>query len=76
VQWVDLIDVDSQKWFDYSKAARFPMSLIYKLEGKRLRAVEKRLAKRCDQLLVVSEAERDLFRSFCRRTKSSGRQWS
>lgn len=68
-QWVDLIDVDSQKWFDYSKAARFPMSLIYKLEGKRLRAVEKSLAKRCDQLLVVSEAERDLFRSFCRTDK-------
>ena len=69
VQWVDLIDVDSQKWFDYSKAARFPMSLVYKLEGKRLRAVERRLAKRCDQLLVVSEAERDLFRSFCRTDK-------
>ena len=68
-QWVDLIDVDSQKWFDYSKAARFPMSLIYKLEGKRLRAVEKRLAKRCDQLLVVSEAERDLFRTFCQTDK-------
>ncbi len=69
VQWVDLIDVDSQKWFDYSKAARFPMSLIYKLEGKRLRAVEKRLARRCEQLLVVSDAERDLFRSFCQTDK-------
>jgi sugar transferase (PEP-CTERM/EpsH1 system associated) len=68
-QWVDLIDVDSQKWFDYSKAASFPMSLVYKLEGRRLRAVEKRLARRCDQLLVVSDAERDLFRSFCRTDK-------
>ena len=64
-RWVDLIDVDSQKWLDYSRAARFPMSLIYRLEGRRLRQVEQRLAEDCDQLLVVSEAERDLFRSFC-----------
>ncbi len=64
-RWVDLIDVDSQKWMDYSRAARFPMSLVYGTEGRRLRRVEQRLAESCDQLLVVSEAERDLFRSFC-----------
>jgi sugar transferase (PEP-CTERM/EpsH1 system associated) len=64
-RWVDLIDVDSQKWLDYAKAVRFPMSLIYRTEGRRLRDVECRLAATCDRLLVVSEAERDLFRSFC-----------
>ena len=65
VRWVDLIDVDSQKWFDYASGARFPMSLVYRMEGRRLRRVEQQLAQHCDQLLVVSEAERDLFLSFC-----------
>ena len=64
-RWVDLIDVDSQKWLDYSRAASFPMSLVYRTEGRRLRTVECRLAAACDRLLVVSEAERDLFRAFC-----------
>ena len=64
-RWVDLIDVDSQKWLDYANAASFPMSLVYRTEGQRLRTVECRLATTCDRLLVVSEAERDLFRSFC-----------
>lgn len=64
-RWVDLIDVDSQKWLDYADAASFPMSLVYRTEGQRLRTVECRLATTCDRLLVVSEAERDLFRSFC-----------
>ena len=27
-RWVDLIDVDSQKWLEYGRAAQFPMSLI------------------------------------------------
>ncbi len=64
-RWVDLIDVDSQKWLDYAKAAGFPMSLVYRTEGRRLRNVECGLAVTCDRLLVVSDAERDLFRAFC-----------
>jgi sugar transferase (PEP-CTERM/EpsH1 system associated) len=64
-RWVDLIDVDSQKWFDYSAAAAFPMSIVYRTEGRRLRRVEQQLAQKCDRLLVVSEAEQNLFRSFC-----------
>lgn len=63
--WVDLIDVDSQKWLDYSESSRFPMSAIYGLEGRRLRKLETQLAASSDRLLVVSEAERDLFTNFC-----------
>jgi sugar transferase (PEP-CTERM/EpsH1 system associated) len=70
-RWVDLIDVDSQKWVDYSKASAFPASLIYQLEGLRLRRVESRLADQCSRLLVVSDAERDLLRSFCPRAPVS-----
>ena len=64
-RWVDLIDIDSQKWLDYAKASRFPMSMVYRTEGHRLRNVERNLAETCDRLLVVSAAERDLFLSFC-----------
>lgn len=63
--WIDLIDVDSQKWLDYSRSSRFPLSMVYGLEGRRLRQLEKQLAADSDRLLVVSEAERDLFIDFC-----------
>lgn len=63
--WVDLIDVDSQKWLDYSASARPPMSILYGIEGRRLRKLEQHLADKCDRLLVVSEAERQLFNDFC-----------
>lgn len=64
-RWVDLTDVDSHKWLDYARVAKFPMSTVYRTEGKRLRRVEARLAETCDRLLVVSDAERDLFQAFC-----------
>jgi sugar transferase (PEP-CTERM/EpsH1 system associated) len=69
VRWVDLIDVDSQKWFDYAAKSRFPMSMVFRTEGRRLRDVECDLTRTCDRLLVVSEAERDLFRSFSQTTR-------
>ncbi len=68
-RWVDLIDVDSQKWFDYAATAGFPMSRVYRMEGERLRQVERKLAETCDRLLVVSDAECSLFRSFCQTTR-------
>ena len=63
--WLDLIDVDSQKWLDYSKVSRWPMSLVYGSEGRRLRSLEARLSRKVDRMLVVTEAERELFGSFC-----------
>jgi len=64
-RWVDLIDVDSQKWLDYQRRSRWPVFALYGWEGRRLRQLECQLAEASDRLLVVSEAERDLFRSFC-----------
>lgn len=63
--WIDLIDVDSQKWLDYSTSASLPMSILYGMEGRRLRKLEQHLAQKCDRLLVVSEAECQLFKDFC-----------
>jgi sugar transferase (PEP-CTERM/EpsH1 system associated) len=61
---VDLVDVDSQKWFDYAAASAFPRSLIYRLEGSRLRRLERELPSWARAVLLVSEAESALYREF------------
>ena len=63
--FVDLIDVDSQKWLDYSAATRGPKSWLYRHEGRRMQALETDLANWTRGLMVVSEAEANIFRSFC-----------
>jgi sugar transferase (PEP-CTERM/EpsH1 system associated) len=62
---IDLVDVDSQKWFDYAAACRGVRSWLYRTEGRRLRRLEQRLPGRARALTVVSETEADLFRGFC-----------
>ena len=37
---VDMADVDSEKWLDYAKEKRPPMSWVYNIEGRRLRRYE------------------------------------
>ncbi len=62
---VDLVDVDSQKWFDYADQARGPARWLFRWEGRRVRKLEQQLAKRAQALLVVSPAEVNLLRQFC-----------
>jgi sugar transferase (PEP-CTERM/EpsH1 system associated) len=62
---IDLMDVDSQKWLDYSCASRGPRSWLYRLEGTRLRRLEGRLAGWARAVLLVAEAEANLFRRVC-----------
>lgn len=62
---VDMMDVDSQKWRDYSKKAAGPKRWLYGLEARRIERLERRLTARVRALLVVSETEADLFRRFC-----------
>lgn len=62
---VDLVDVDSQKWFDYAAHARGPKRWLYTLEGRRLGAVERRCVERAAAVTLVSEAEAELFRRAC-----------
>jgi sugar transferase (PEP-CTERM/EpsH1 system associated) len=61
---MDFVDVDSEKWLQYARYTPFPLSAIYKLEGKRLRNYEKLIARQFQQSLFVSESEANLFRSF------------
>jgi glycosyltransferase involved in cell wall biosynthesis len=58
---MDFVDVDSDKWTQYSKYARFPMSWIYALEGRRLADYEKKVAEAFDHSVFVTEAERRVF---------------
>lgn len=62
---VDLVDVDSEKWFDYAAAWGGPRALLYRTEGRRLRRLEAALADQSQALTLVSAAEVELFRRFC-----------
>ncbi len=55
---LDFGDMDSQKWLEYAQHKGFPRSLAYWWEGTRLRAEEKRLARRFDFCSAITRAER------------------
>lgn len=59
---VDFVDVDSDKWRQYSERKRFPMSWVYRREADRLFLFEQELAKQSEAALFVSAPEADLFR--------------
>jgi polysaccharide biosynthesis protein PslH len=62
---VDLVDVDSQKFFDYAAHSRGLKKQLYQLEGRRLRRLECSLPGRVRAITLVTEAEAELYRSFC-----------
>jgi polysaccharide biosynthesis protein PslH len=62
---LDLMDVDSEKWLDYSRARSWPLSWVFRTEGSRLRRLEQDMAQWARGVMLVSEAEAEVFRSFC-----------
>lgn len=62
---VDLVDVDSQKWFDYAQTQTGPRARLYAREGRCLRRLEKKLASWAHALTLVSPAEVAVLRGFC-----------
>lgn len=58
---VDFCDVDSAKWTQYAADRPWPMSWLYRREGDRLLAFERRAAMASDASLFVTEAEAALF---------------
>ncbi len=69
---VDLVDVDSQKWFDYAAGASPPKRWLFRLEGRRVHRLEVNAARRCRALATVSEAEAKLCREHCAPTPVYG----
>jgi len=61
---VDLMDVDSQKWFDFAAASYPPKRWLYRLEASRVRRLEAGLPGWTRAVSVVSQIEADIFESF------------
>lgn len=61
-QLVDFVDVDSLKWSQYAVKHRWPMSWLYRREGRRLLAFERAVASQAERSFFVTEGEADLFR--------------
>ena len=59
---IDFCDLDSAKWTQYAGDHRWPMSWLYRREGRALLAFERKAAARSDASVFVTEAEADLFR--------------
>ena len=65
VRIADLCDVDSEKWRQYSTMASPPKKWIYAREAKRLRAWERDVARTWDHVVLATQPEAAIFRSFC-----------
>ncbi|THB69415.1 MAG: TIGR03087 family PEP-CTERM/XrtA system glycosyltransferase [Gammaproteobacteria bacterium] len=59
---VDFVDIDSDKWRQYSQSKRWPASWIYNREYKKLFDWEHRVADRADYSLFVSDTESQMFK--------------
>lgn len=58
---IDFVDVDSDKWEQYGRTQRWPLSWIYRREGRRLDRYERRIARSFDAGMFVSAEEAALF---------------
>jgi sugar transferase (PEP-CTERM/EpsH1 system associated) len=61
---LDFGDMDSQKWLEYADYKPFPLSLGYRLEGLKMMAAEKRLARRFDLCTATTRAEWETLTGF------------
>jgi sugar transferase (PEP-CTERM/EpsH1 system associated) len=59
---IDFVDIDSDKWQQYSEKKSWPMNWVYRREARCLLQYERQIADRFDVSLFVSRAEAELFR--------------
>ena len=59
---IDFVDVDSDKWLQYSKKTKWPMNWIYKREAKRLLEFDAKVARLAKMSIFVSQQESLLFK--------------
>lgn len=63
VKVLDFCDLDSQKWLSYAKRKRFPVSWLYRTEGRRLALRERDWLDEFDNTALISITEKaDLVR--------------
>jgi len=58
-----MVDVDSEKWAQYAKNARFPQNLVFRQEAKRLRRFEEEASKVFDGVLVTTAREEKILKA-------------
>ena len=61
---LDFVDMDSQKWLDYTRFRGFPRSLVYRLEGVKLRRAEAELARRFEYCACATRAELETLEGY------------
>ncbi len=61
---IDFGDMDSQKWLEYARIKPFPISLVYGIEGAKLRRAEGRLATQFDLCTCTTRAEFETLNSY------------
>jgi polysaccharide biosynthesis protein PslH len=67
---IDMVDVDSDKWRQYSKTARVPMAWVFRREARTLFALERRAAARFGATLFVSPYEANTFAQMAPETRA------
>ena len=60
---IDFVDIDSDKWLQYAKYARWPVSVVYRQEGKKLARLERKILKEVEASFFVTDLEVRLFAS-------------
>ena len=59
--WVDFVDVDSAKWAEYAHQHAWPMSWLYRREGRALLACERQVAAAARRGFFATDKETALF---------------
>ncbi len=59
---MDFVDVDSDKWRQFSQNIKFPFNLIYQMESRRLLKYEKMISQNFSMAIFSTESEVQLFR--------------
>ena len=58
---MDFMDLDSDKWRQYSESSSFPMKWVYRREARLLAEYERKIHDSFDTCFFISQAEVDLF---------------
>ena len=66
---LDMVDVDSAKWGQYSRYSPLPMRSIYALEARRLQEYEASLAERFERIVLATGNETRLLKAFAPEAK-------
>lgn len=61
-QIIDLVDVDSDKWLQYSLSSRWPKRWIFQREARLVYSLEARAGIEFDRILLVSDDEKEYYK--------------